>query len=63
RGVLAAEKFTLGSRATEADHRLIYNTLSGSLFFDVDGVGGTRHVKLATLNGVPTLTHSDIVVV
>ncbi|MEO0987029.1 MAG: hypothetical protein AAFY20_15960 [Cyanobacteria bacterium J06639_14] len=62
RGVLAAQKFTLGSSASTADHRLIYESASGSLFFDADGVGGTPQVQLATLTNAPTLTNSNIVV-
>ncbi len=62
RGVLAAQKFTLGSSATTADHRLMYEPASGALFFDADGVGGTPQVQLATLTGAPTLANSDIVV-
>ncbi|MEO1348658.1 MAG: calcium-binding protein [Cyanobacteria bacterium J06635_15] len=62
RGVLAANQFTLGASASTTDHRLIYNSASGGLFFDVDGIGGQQQVQLATLSGAPTLANTDIVV-
>ncbi|MEI6640765.1 MAG: calcium-binding protein [Novosphingobium sp.] len=48
--------------ARDADDRLIYNTKSGILFFDADGVGGKAPVAIAQL-GLdlhPNLTAGDI---
>ncbi len=62
RGTLRANEFTLGSSASTADHRLIYDNTSGALFFDADGVGGQQQVQVAILSGSPTLSHTDIAV-
>ena len=44
--------------ATKAQH-LVYDTDSGSLYYDADGSGGDAAVKIATLGGAPTLTAQD----
>ena len=49
--------------AATATQRFIYNTANGSLWFDVDGVGGTASVRLANLVGIPTLTAANISVI
>jgi len=56
-------QFVLGTVATTADHRFIYDNVSGNLFFDVDGTGATAQVLLANLSSEPTFTNSDIFVV
>jgi uncharacterized protein len=58
-GVLAASRFTIGSAATTADHRFIYNSNSGVLSFDADGFGGVAQVRLAQLVGLPALTNNS----
>jgi RTX calcium-binding nonapeptide repeat (4 copies) len=43
-------------------NRFIYNTTTGDLYYDSDGIlGGT--ILIATLQGAPSLTASDIVVI
>lgn len=59
---LAASQFTVGTAATDADDRFIYNNADGSLFFDSDGTGSSAEVQIATLNGLPSLTNTDITV-
>jgi Ca2+-binding RTX toxin-like protein len=50
--------------ARDADDRLVYNTKSGILFFDADGVGGKAAVAIAQLGFDlhPNLTASDILI-
>ncbi|HEV7267842.1 MAG TPA: hypothetical protein VGN83_23495 [Falsiroseomonas sp.] len=43
--------------------QFIYNTAVGALFFDPDGAGGAGRVRLANLDGAPTLTAADVVIV
>ncbi len=62
-GTLSNTRFVLGTAATNTSHRFIYNQSNGALFFDVDGLGGTAQVQLATLSTKPGLVASDIVVV
>ena len=59
--VLAAEQFTIGTKAADASDRFIYNNTNGALFFDLDGTGSTAAVQLATLTGAPGITNSNIV--
>jgi Ca2+-binding RTX toxin-like protein len=61
KGILAADRFVLGSAAQDANDRFIYD--NGALFFDADGVGGAAQVQIATLTGAPSLTNADIVIV
>jgi Ca2+-binding RTX toxin-like protein len=53
---VAAAQFAAGpglASATEADERLIYDTLSGALYYDPDGGGGSPALRFATLAGTP----------
>ncbi|MDJ0632845.1 MAG: hypothetical protein QNJ34_06605 [Xenococcaceae cyanobacterium MO_188.B29] len=51
-----------GSAATVASHRFIYDSSTGEIFFDVDGIGGVAQTQLATLSLGTNLDSSDIVV-
>ncbi|NEQ68871.1 MAG: calcium-binding protein [Symploca sp. SIO2D2] len=62
-GMLDAEEFTIGSAATRASDRFIYNDTTGALFFDPDGTGTLGQVQFAQLSGGVALTNSDIFVV
>jgi hypothetical protein len=59
---ITAEQFVLGTTALNASNRLIYNTITGDLFFDGDGTGTIAAIQIATLSSKPTLTASDILV-
>jgi len=62
-GVLAAEKFVLGTAAKDSSDRFIYNSNNGALFYDLDGTGQGAKVQIAILSGEPTLVAGDIVVI
>ncbi|MCA2652670.1 calcium-binding protein [Microcystis sp. M061S2] len=65
-GTLPNGRFRSGAGATSANsinQRFIYNTSDGGLWFDVDGVGGTASVQIATLTGAPALTNARIFVI
>ncbi|CAN7260130.1 hypothetical protein [Rhizobium sp. LjRoot254] len=62
-GALAAGAFHIGSAATDAAHRIIYNESSGGLFFDSDGVGGNDAVRFAKLDRGLSLTEADFLIV
>jgi Ca2+-binding RTX toxin-like protein len=62
-GGLAAGAFTTGTAATQADDRIVYNSATGALLFDVDGVGGAAAVQFATLQSGLGLTASDFLVI
>jgi VCBS repeat-containing protein len=66
-GTLSGSQFRSGNGATAAtssDHRIIYDTTTGNLYFDHDGLGGDGAVLFATLSKVsgstPTLLAGDI---
>ncbi|MFO0199494.1 MAG: FG-GAP-like repeat-containing protein, partial [Alphaproteobacteria bacterium] len=46
---LAAAAFVTGTVATTLDHRIVYNDVSGALFYDADGLGGGAAIQFATL--------------
>jgi Ca2+-binding RTX toxin-like protein len=49
--------------AHDANDRVIYNTSTGSLYYDADGSGAGAAQLVATVSGNPTITASDIVVI
>ncbi|MBR8827531.1 MAG: calcium-binding protein [Gomphosphaeria aponina SAG 52.96 = DSM 107014] len=55
---LPSSQFVLGAAALDTSDRFIYNT--GALFYDVDGLGGTAQVQIATFTGAPTLAAGNI---
>ena len=59
---ITPEQFVTGAQAGEADDRFIYNPNTGALFFDIDGLGGSRQKQLAILPTGLSLTNSNIFV-
>jgi Putative Ig domain/RTX calcium-binding nonapeptide repeat (4 copies) len=51
------------SAATDTDDRLIYNKLTGSLFYDADGRGGATGMKIAVLEKGLALISADFLVI
>jgi serralysin len=49
--------------AHDSTDRIVYDTASGNLYCDVDGLGGTAAVHFATLTTRPTLDHGDFAIV
>jgi len=62
-GVLPSGAFASGPSAQQSDDRIIYNPLTGFLYFDPDGVGGVAQAQFATLSTGLTLTAADFLVV
>jgi serralysin len=61
-GAVTAAQFHAGAGATTATtaaQRLIYDTTTGTLYLDVDGLGGARAVQLAVFSNHVTLTATD----
>jgi Ca2+-binding RTX toxin-like protein len=57
---IALQEFRIGAAAQDADDRIIYNDVTGALFFDVDGTGGVAAVQFATLSPGLALTNGLI---
>lgn len=62
-GDLASAAFWTGSAAHEADDRIIYDKVSGKLFYDADGNGSGAAVQFALLDKGLTLTNLDFLVI
>jgi Ca2+-binding RTX toxin-like protein len=62
-GALKAAAFRAGTKALDADDRIIYNKASGALSYDADGVGGAAQKIFAVIDNNPTLTHHDFRVI
>jgi Ca2+-binding RTX toxin-like protein len=66
-GALSSEAFESGAGLTAAETdtgRIIYDTASGALYYDVDGAGGADAVQFAVLApGVDQLNEADFVVI
>lgn len=53
---------TTGNAQDKSDH-IIYETDTGKLYYDADGIGGAAKIHFATLDGKPTVTLSDFQIV
>lgn len=65
-GTLSANAFRSGAGFTTAgtaSQRVIYNTTTGDLYFDSDGIGGAAAVKFATIANHAVLTNADFFVI
>ena len=62
-GALLSSQFIIGSGASDTSDRFIYNSSTGGLFFDADGIGASSQVQFAKLSTGLNLISSDIVVV
>jgi Ca2+-binding RTX toxin-like protein len=51
------------SAGHDATDRVVYDTATGNLWYDADGIGGAAAQLVATLEGRPALSASDITVV
>lgn len=67
-GSLTSDEFYAAAGATkahDASDRVIYDTTSGKLFYDADGMGGAAAIQVAVLGSSshPVLIYSDIQIV
>jgi len=63
-GALATNAFHVGTAAVDVDDRIIFNSATGALLYDADGVGGAAAVQFATLTGiVGTINAAEFLIV
>ncbi|MBC2650556.1 calcium-binding protein [Novosphingobium flavum] len=62
-GKLAPGAFAVGTKATTADQRIVYNQATGGLFYDSDGNGAASAIQIAILQTKPALTADHFVVI
>ena len=55
--------FVIGSAATTAAHRIIYNAVNGGLYYDADGVGGADAILFARIGAGQAMTAAEFLVV
>ncbi len=59
KGALTSDAFEVGTDATSASTRIIYDPGTGDLFYDADGSGSGQRVQFATLSTNLALTSSS----
>ncbi|WP_146136498.1 SBBP repeat-containing protein [Aphanothece hegewaldii] len=60
---ITTAQFTIGTTATTTNHRFIYNSTNGALFFDQDGSNNANApIQFATLNSGLAMSNLDIFV-
>ncbi|WP_348253207.1 calcium-binding protein [Funiculus sociatus] len=57
---ITASQFRIGASAGDAGDRFIYNSTTGGLFFDRDGIGATAQVQFATVSTGLAMTNADV---
>ena len=62
-GRLKADAFVVGTKAQDAEDRLVYNSLTGKLFYDADGTGAGKAVLLVQLTRGLKMTYADFLVI
>jgi Ca2+-binding RTX toxin-like protein len=62
-GRLSPESFAIGSKASNAQERIIYNDKTGGLFYDPDGSGQARTIQFAKVDAGLKLTAADFLVI
>ena len=62
-GGVAAERFVIGAAAQDASDSIIYNDVTGALFYDSDGNGAGAAIQFAQLDAGLALTNLDFLVV
>ncbi|MES2493918.1 MAG: calcium-binding protein [Pseudomonadota bacterium] len=62
-GAFLPHEFALGTAATAASHRVIYDQASGLLWYDPDGIGAAAATGLALMAAQPLLDAADILLI
>jgi Ca2+-binding RTX toxin-like protein len=62
-GALPAEAFAIGSAAADANDRIVYDPVTGALYYDADGSGGSEAIQFAVVHEGLGLTASDFYVI
>jgi Ca2+-binding RTX toxin-like protein len=62
-GMLADAAFHVGAAAHDVNDRIVYNSATGALLYDIDGTGAAAAVRFAILDPGLHLTRADFAVV
>ena len=64
KGVLTKDAFFAGTKAQDAEDRIVYDAKSGKLFYDIDGNGDHAATQIATLSkGLKKMSNLDFFIV
>ncbi|MGO4387073.1 calcium-binding protein [Microvirga sp. 2YAF29] len=58
-----SDMFVEGTKAKDAEDRIVYDKKSGTLYYDADGTGASAQVKIATLSNKTKLYYHDFFVI
>lgn len=63
-GALSSQNFAANTtgNAVDSNDYIVYNTSTGALYYDADGVGTGAAMMFAKLTGIPSLTAADVFV-
>lgn len=61
-GPLDASQFTIGTAASAASHRIVYDQVNGEIYFDADGSGSASRQLLGFVNDGTILTADDFII-
>ena len=62
-GTLGAGSLRIGASPADADDFIIYDSVSGDLFYDLDGNGVALQIKFAHLDPGLLLTNNDFFII
>lgn len=62
-GTLAAAQFRIGAQAADSNDFIVYNNITGALFYDANGNGVGAMVTIAMIGAGLNMTNADIVVI
>jgi serralysin len=62
-GTLGAAAFYTGAAAHDASDRIVYDSGTGDVFYDLDGTGAAAAIKFAILGAGLAITNADFVVI
>ncbi len=62
-GTLDASQFFIGASAGDASDRFVYNSSTGALYYDADGIGGAAQQQIASVSKLLALTAADFLLI
>lgn len=62
-GKLNSDMFVIGTKAKDADDRIIYDNKKGYLYYDADGTGSSKAILFATLSKKLKMAAADFLVI